>query len=163
MSDASGAWIFNGHTPTGQPVDPFKLVFAHPPTRDPKMIYPTQFIGGALLITYALPWDGTTGKGAGSNSGSFVPWVVEEADTDVWKWPWTAAPRGMPAHYYPEQRAPGWRADLGRQGVGYAINFAPTPTVYDTKGIRDCADDGSVDPFPWVIGRYDIGQLQVSQ
>jgi hypothetical protein len=152
LNDASGAWIYNGTIrSTGAAVSPFKLEFSQPPTKDSSMFYPQQFINGSILITYALPWDGTRGT---MGSPIFMQYATG-GNTNPLN---PAGPRGMAAHYWTGQHTPAWRAQLGRVGMYSPANGNPSMPIGDV----DCAVDGSIDPFQWQIGRYDIPQLQVS-
>lgn len=161
MNDASGAWIFNGHDGLNRPLAPFKVVFTRPPNRDPRMFYPQQFINGALLITYALPWDGTRGStGTAYITNEFLV-VTGNVTFGLPVQP--GQPRGMGAHYIVGEQPPTpWRAELGRVGPRYetfvlAHGGGLVKELIQTN--PDSAFDGSIDPFRWVIGRYDIGQL----
>jgi hypothetical protein len=152
LNDASGAWIYNGTIrSTGAAVSPFKLEFSQPPTKDSSMFYPQQFINGSILITYALPWDGTRGT---MGSPIFMQYATG-GNTNPLN---PAGPRGMAAHYWTGQHTPAWRAQLGRVGMYSPANGNPSMPIGDV----DCAVDGSIDPFQWQISRYDIPQLQVS-
>jgi hypothetical protein len=151
MDDGSGAWIFNGTSKTGQAVPTYKFRFGRPPSVDPKMIFPTQFINGALFITYALPWDGTSAQGSLGSGAMPNLGVFQEQDYFA-----TPTPHGMTAHYLDAQQSPKWRAQAGRTG-GYTD--PGNGLVY--PWILECGTDASCDPTRWVIGRYDVAQLQV--
>jgi hypothetical protein len=141
LADGSGVWIFNGHTPQGMPLAAFKIGFARAPTQNPAFIYPQQFINGSLLVTYAVPGGDTAGGG---------PYVFELNGAGV---NWIAsAPYGMPANFWPGQPTPAWRAQLGRGGRDPSVLFDGEQSAYN----------GSTTPVSWIVGRYDIGQLQAT-
>lgn len=145
LGDGSGAWILNAHTAQGQSIPSFKLTFAKPPVTDPTRIYPQQFINGTLLITYALPWDGTRGV-----SGPYIFSVTTShpgTTGNFYNWPRDlAGQRHMEGSYFDGQRPPAWRAQLGMPATDLSVpNYAV---------------DGAIDPVQWIIGRYDIGALK---
>jgi hypothetical protein len=144
LNDGSGVWIFNGHDGRGMPLAPFKVGFSRPPTRDPAFTYPQQFINGSLLITYAMP-----GTAVASRDTQFVPMEFVFSNLPFPEFP---PPYGMPSIGFPGQHQPAWRGGLGRPGFDEPqVGVLPQSTAW-----------GSMTPYSWVIGRYDIGQLKAT-
>lgn len=169
FDDASGAMIYNGKSAAGDVLQPFWAPFKDAPTSDPLMIYPQQFINGAILVTYALPFTG--GFPAGTTDNIPVFEVSPGGDPFLF----LPGPYGMPQYCLPDPTGvglpfngtpgvPAWRAQLKRPPAvmvdGFASFKGSVAKLLSSSDAPQCTRYAAVNECPWIIGRYDIDALK---